>query len=87
MKTIYRKETTLASKILELSGSESLIKETIAFLTKCLESSKLSPEVRERYERIIKNSIQSLLCLRVEIGCKKAELEKLGQRVETKIIG
>ncbi len=83
METIYQKKTTLASEILELSESEYSIQETIAFLKKSLESSKLSPEVRERYERIIKNSIQSLLCLRVEISCKKAELEKLGQ---TKII-
>ena len=86
METINQKKTRLASDFLELSESECLIQEIITFLKKSLESSKLSPEVRERYKRIIKNSIQSLLCLRVEIGCKKAELEKLDQRIETKII-
>ena len=81
--TIYKKKTTLASEIFELSGSEYLIKETIAFLQSRLESSKLSLEVREKYEKIIKNSIQSLLCLRAEIACKKADFKKSGQ---TKII-
>ena len=77
METIYQKKTKFTSEILELSESECSIKETIAFLQRCLISSKLSPEVKEKYERIIKNSIKSLLCLRVEIVCKKADFERI----------